>query len=377
MNTFLLFLLSSTAAFAGGVRDGGNSGGGGNLNVEDPVSQSEIYWYLTPQKSKTEGVANQVQFFFNHAAPRGPQEAAAPRFDHYQSTDPTSDRMYVKLGEMLFGQGYPIFAALKQANWVIDRHPCIDPNTGKENDASADIRTHEICFNTKRIAAQNLSRLGYRKLLLALAAHEASHLLGANEAEANFVQNVALEANVPSQLDMPFWSKSFDVEKEITLLIRGMGTMSSNKLCLRAMDITRTVGKLHDAVFTFDESNRMSPISPDKRVFLWSALMKSFNLPSFCAGTPIGPDAEWKDIAPVFHEGEPSVSLAEFKKRYLDGVDFGVTDGIVRNLRNADRDRFQAELTEIRDLALQAVPNDVNSHCVPGGDRFSNCFGNL
>lgn len=130
------------------------------------------------------------------------------------------------------------------------------------------------------------------------------------------MQSEALHVIVPNHLEFLFWNESFDLEKEVTLLLRAFDSASPIKLCLKALDITRSLGKLHNEVYELDDRNQLSPLNPEQRASLWSAVLKSFNLPSFCA-----------------------------------------------------------EITELRDLALKAVPNEVNSNCDPGADRFSNCHG--
>jgi hypothetical protein len=68
--------------------------------------------------------------------------------------------------------------------------PCIDPSNGQSvpRDAYADIEQNKICFSSQRLADYDYTYQSAESNLAALFLHELAHFVGANETEAQFLQ---------------------------------------------------------------------------------------------------------------------------------------------------------------------------------------------
>lgn len=147
---------------------GGISGGGGNTLVRDAAIAEDVI--RTAQLARP-----QLHLFFNRLSAK--PEALSP-----------------ELYEKLFA-GETIFKALNDfgISFALDR-PCYEDG-GKERDGSINspkAGDPGICISPFRIAG-TVSRDEVRPQVLALIAHEYSHLLGSTEAEAVIIQDLIRE----------------------------------------------------------------------------------------------------------------------------------------------------------------------------------------
>lgn len=94
----------------------------------------------------------------------------------------------------LFGGPKTIFDVIQSAQIELKQvGPCIDPNTGDEVDGSAPgSNNNSICLSLDRLT-QKLSKDNVYTQTLGLIAHEFSHLVGANESEADEIQKLVVD----------------------------------------------------------------------------------------------------------------------------------------------------------------------------------------
>lgn len=163
----LSFILGSTA-FAGGI-----SGGGGNALPSRRASLQEVNQTIASARYD-------LTLFFNFLDRNYEPPTWAPiNWD-------TRDSAIHKL----LSADKAIFEKVKtvQVNVRTDG-PCIDPDKNETDGSAAD---GSICISASRIQ-EKLIRDEVYVQTIALMAHEMSHLVGLNEDEANWLQNLALE----------------------------------------------------------------------------------------------------------------------------------------------------------------------------------------
>jgi len=91
----------------------------------------------------------------------------------------------------LFKKNENIFDILDKAKMIVQKQPCHTPFDYILSDGSADKTNLSVCLSYDRLAPK-LSMEDFSHYIIALAAHEYSHLLGTTEQEANLIQQEVL-----------------------------------------------------------------------------------------------------------------------------------------------------------------------------------------
>ncbi|MGZ3713372.1 MAG: hypothetical protein ACXVBE_16525, partial [Bdellovibrionota bacterium] len=159
-------LVLSASAFAGGV-----SGGGGNSKPANPVSRDDV------KRSIMEA-----------------RKYAAAYFNHLEMVKDDESRWpgQKELPAKLFnGPDQAVDWVLRLPISINENGPCLDP-AGQPMDGSASLNPPAVCLSLPRLS-EKLSKEGLRVQVIALVLHEYSHLVGATEAEADFLQTAALD----------------------------------------------------------------------------------------------------------------------------------------------------------------------------------------
>lgn len=169
MKNFILMmwsLLVLQPAFAGGV-----SGGGGNSKPLHPVTAAQVKRAIYDGRRYVTGILN-----------------------HFEDGRHRDRRWWEResLAAKLFdGQEQIMDWSLKFPVEINETGPCLDPE-GKEVDGSAQVNPPSVCMSVPRLV-EKLSRESLRGEVLGLLAHEFSHLVGATEEEADYLQNEVIE----------------------------------------------------------------------------------------------------------------------------------------------------------------------------------------
>jgi hypothetical protein len=162
----LASLVLSSPAIAGGV-----SGGGGNSKPLHPVTPEQV-------KLMIKTANRYVIAHFNYL--------------EHKKDDRSKWEGHEQLPTKLFGGGDQVTDwALRLPIQIKEDGPCLDPE-GNPMDGSASLSPPAVCLSVPRLT-EKLSRESLRGEVIALALHEFSHLVGATEDEADFLQTNAIE----------------------------------------------------------------------------------------------------------------------------------------------------------------------------------------
>ncbi|MGE0631657.1 MAG: hypothetical protein AB7O96_04575 [Pseudobdellovibrionaceae bacterium] len=163
MKTFtnkMICFLSLLAGMTANAREGGISAGGGGLQESDRLSVQEVSSLIRDSRWS-------LLMYFNYAS-----------FMADSQTRPHQTKIYsgpVNIIQMLS----TVEIEIKQST------PCID-GLGNKLTAEATLPNH-VCISASELSAQLIPETA-QKEVIALLAHELSHLLGMNEAEAKALQ---------------------------------------------------------------------------------------------------------------------------------------------------------------------------------------------
>jgi hypothetical protein len=167
----------------------GVDGGGGNLRNGPPLTQDELKKYLSNPSSLDyqASVQRVLKYLFNAAYSN--YSGLLFGTENYQDKKwtSTSRSIHKKLFER--NDGVTIYSVLKSAKITLQGPACIDPQTKKPNDASAEVKTGTICLSWNRLSGK-LYANNFESYLIPLLAHEYSHLVGTTEAEAEVLDDL-------------------------------------------------------------------------------------------------------------------------------------------------------------------------------------------
>lgn len=137
----------------------------------------------------------------------------------------------------LFQKSETIFDILNKATLIVQKDPCNAPYDYVLSDGSANKNNLSICLSYDRLAPK-LSMEDFSHYIIALAAHEYSHLLGTSEVEANLIQhevlhNVRIGGRSGSLLLELATRSLFGIESilhQLNLILKGLEAAKESKL---------------------------------------------------------------------------------------------------------------------------------------------------
>lgn len=330
---------------------GGNSGGGGNLNPSKLADAQTIDSFVRGELSPL------LKMYFNYgfdpAVDKKPRRFAGVRY-----SDSKLDGYSIAVAEKLYGQSSTVFDKLGEVTIVAQTDACTDPKTGEPKDGSAMGNT--VCLSTGRLANRYTIN-EYQKSVLALAAHELSHLLGTSEEEAEF-----LEAATLSTVKLDSWttnhlsSRLFDVRNELESALERIENAtraynnSPTALCLRLQKIRPAIAALKESTFSFEQAFGLSLMGSGQNAQIWVAALKAANLTAFCRSTPIGEEFEAIDVMDLFKATETSIDIAEYRSRLKYIPNHG-EQGIIRKVSSGDKTALAKELEETKAAITEAL----------------------
>jgi len=212
----------STASEEGGI----SSGGGGTLPA-DPASTWQIEEIVKSAK-------RDLRLYFI---------GEMRSFIKYDSSSPLDKKLY-------FGK-YTILEALNKTDLeILEDKPCYD-GTHKEVDGSIyGSRPNTICISAFRIAPKVAKQLA-RNEVIALIAHELSHLVGATEAEAVELQrsliitfdSAKIEENTTDDLVRDMHSTDSRIAYAIEEVVTTFDSLSDKELLVKMQAILNNVSE--------------------------------------------------------------------------------------------------------------------------------------
>ncbi len=252
-------LLIGLSIFIGSLSwAGGIDGGGGGTTPANPISITQVFATI-----RTDAKSSLRLYFRN-----------LERRSHFQNVPPYNAK--------LFGGAKTILDVLESTDIEVpDSKPCYDA-FGNEVDGSVhSTKPNAICISAFRIAPKLILERAIPEIL-ALIAHELSHVLGTTEAEAEAFQRRAVEdlrfANGEDSLRYTYGAAS-KIDKALELSKRDIHSMSPDALVLMIENLKTNfdlvVLQTTLALFTEREDDYYRFHAARLELLRWYALSKS------------------------------------------------------------------------------------------------------
>lgn len=325
------------------MNEGGVNGGGGDLTLAQPVEKWQFERFINDE------LPTLVKLFFN-AADEGPKNGDMN--EYYFNGRGTSDLSLVKsTGAKMYASSPTIFDILPTLQYKVQDLPCKDPMTNLDRDAS--INGQVVCFSFERLSLK-LNSDNYKKNILAIASHEASHALNTTEDEAQFIESsVQLGVVITSRFRSQLYIQDLNVfYRNILSNISKIesNTYSAVKNCLIVQDIFKDSEVLYDhsnsirnvGLRFYNSRTHMSEMVP--------TLIKFLNAKTYCNSVLDPAEVDKDDIfSQIMKPQEKALTMLQYIKR-LPGSYSGpyepLIQGTVRNLSQGDRAALIQELKE-------------------------------
>lgn len=343
----------------------GVDGGGGNLRDGDPLTRMALESYLSnsqPQLYPT-SVQKILKYLFNSAY----NSYTGVLFGYDPDNNPEAELKLRHLHRKLFERAdrVTIYSVLKTAKIHLQDSPCLDPQTQKLNDASADVQSNTICLSWDRLSGK-LFENNFESQILPLIAHEYFHLFGANEEEAK-----NLEDTLKKRVNFEKASQGIDdLQDHITHYTSSIPTAlddlrktvlegKAQNVCIKSFQLHSLLSKASDLFGTDDffplnalENSRFDTF--DRRLL---------NLTKFCESIDMqellkdGDDSAALEYA--FKNGSHEMTVLDFETKI---VEFYNSQNVVTRLSN-DQLRFlpnEGTIAQVSTGDRQAVLSEVD-----------------
>lgn len=323
MKTFVTaaFLMAFSAqVFAGGI-----SGGGGGTVVPDPAGTEFIKLQLSGARISLLMLLKNESF-------------SSTRQSLFQGSDNIIEKVKNN--------------SLK----ILEDKPCLDFD-GKPNDASINSDPNTICISAYTIG-QKVSKITDYPQILALLAHEYSHLMGYNESDAEAFQvEILYKTRSVSETD-GYWVANQFVSNSFQAKVYLMGAeleLAKNR-DFKAYTAIQTVDNI--SLFPYQYPFRALDKNEASKVDELALRIKNLRLYS-C--TQNEPDMDAKQNCAttydmIFH-GADEVTAADFSWIYYGNTELKATCKIINLMKNPSQ--FKAELISLQS-ELQNMADAVN-----------------
>ncbi|MBC7741494.1 MAG: hypothetical protein H7061_04805 [Bdellovibrionaceae bacterium] len=328
------------------AKKGGESGGGGNQSISRTNDREYIRRYLNSNKNTLNRVFN--LFEYAHWQVQATKISTMQNNVDFKTEVLNKQRAnsYFKISynldvinAKLFESNHNIYDYVQSysAN-ILESGPCYD-NKRQPVDASVvNTPAHTICFSLERLAKNKLLKNGFVSLT-ALVAHEYSHLVGTNEAEAR-----RLQAAVDTLLKPGAEFIAFDMKRQIELANNSISTIkyllsynaSQFDICHNLEKLTKFIDNYHAAQNNADalgvkiySIKEMQPVN--------IIIMKMLNIFKFCSGS----------FSEDRMDGIDEMYLIEYAKKHSGTATPIDTNGIIKIIRYNDRTNIEFELVGI------------------------------
>lgn len=324
-----------SAAGLGGVGDGG-----GNAIPEDAVSEGLIQDWLSHAKEPTRYALHQLEMTLGMLRKDKSQQVYQVDYNAlYQKLFEGKKTVYQALDEAVFA---PILVG-----------GCEGIDTPLDKDANSLKNAPNICFSLENLSYK-LHEFSGKPQLIALIAHEVSHMVGATEDEAVMIQNMIQSSVSSSAFDSASeLGQSFRANLSTAIDDAKTELGSPKKYCesVQFNAMTSTTMQLMNTVS--DNISQLGMIVPTQQGLghLYATLIKSVNLLNACAGRESDPR-----IVALFKDRK-QVTVRQY------GTALGYTDWdqypdvIVRRVNPKDEKTVRQELKDVLDqlVAVQSA----------------------
>lgn len=262
------------------------------------------------------------------------------------SMSPQTEQTLNSLAMKLFGGKETIYDALERAVLVTQlTGPCLDKE-GSEKDASV-VNDPNICFSVERLAT--LEQGSADKAIIALLAHEVSHMVGTSEEEASMLQSM-VASNLPNDafVKIPFEVEGFSLKASAAIsTAQGMKTQADQGqkqvLCAMAPMLQNAVTTL--MMESMNSSGKMGIAFVGSRELnvLYVLLAKTMNVSAYC----LAPTLDYMGINQAF-QGKNEMSVDELSHAVSPGSQgpWSAPNVKVRHLKDGDKS-LSSEMNDI------------------------------
>lgn len=354
--------VSNSRSIVGGT---GVDGGGGNLRKGLPLSRNELESYLSnsnPNKYPT-SVKKIIKYLFNGAYNR----YTGLLFGYDPNNNPKKELILRNLHRKLFEQpdGPTIYSVLNSATIVLQDAPCLDVQTRKLNDASANVRTNSICLSWNRLSGKLFTN-NFESYIIPLIAHEYFHLIGANEEEAKNLEDVLKKRASFEKVS----ERIYDLEDHITHytaqlpealkeLRRTVVDGKPQSICIKSYKLHNLFSQAYD-LFGTDE---FFPLNPSEDLRVSTLDRRLLNLTKYCESTQMHELLEKTDdlvaLDYAFQNGSREMSFLNFEEKIIEYYN---SQKIISRL-SQDQKRFlplEGTISQVSDGNLEAVLSEVD-----------------
>lgn len=341
---FLSILLTTSCQSSRAIAQegGGADTGGGNTIGSAKVTAEDVKKYIEQSKDLSVYIFRREEFLL-----LSPQHSGSA---------------FESLGKKLFKGQKTIYQALNEA--VLqpkEKGPCYD-SQGKEVDASAK-DAPKLCFSLERLSAR-LNADSVQSEVLAIVAHEVSHMVGTTESEAKFLQGMVKDslANDPfNKLPKLIKQYKYDVkdaldnanylrEKADALPVQELCSGLSVQFPMLNQLLQNNMNSLTD-----NEKNGIAYSAPNEIAAIQGTLLKSMNTMTFCNYS----NPAYQEIVKKFN-GKDEMPLPEFQSAlYPDAVNMiAPPNWIIRRQNPSDLNALKLEIIDMSN-ALKDILNSI------------------
>ncbi|MFN3697716.1 MAG: hypothetical protein ACK4VO_09775 [Pseudobdellovibrio sp.] len=291
----IFFTTSCQSNRAIAQQGGGADTGGGNTIGSAKVTAEEVKKYIEKSKDLSVYIFRRKEFLLLSPQHRGSS--------------------FELLGKKLFKGQKSIYQALIEAVIrPVESGPCYD-SQGKEVDASAKDAPN-LCFSLERLSAR-LNADSVQSEVLAIVAHELSHMVGTTESEAKFLQGMVKDslANDPynklPKLIKQYKSNVNDALDNVNYLSKKVDALTVQELCVGLsvqLPLLNQLLQNNLNSLTDNEKNGIAYSSSKEISAIQATLLKSINSLTFCNYS----NPDYQEIVKKFN-GRDKMLLPEFQ----------------------------------------------------------------
>lgn len=350
----ITFTVSAQIGLASPMQ-GGSAGGGGNSRTPVRADAATIQRFIYGEM----------------------RELLPLIFNSFARTDLTSPVSSCKFSESLcqklFSGPRTIYDVIQWTRPDISEVPCRD-NEGRHSGGHA--RNGQICLSPSQIARENYAVRDFKIYVASLAAHEYAHLVGADEIEANQIQDaiessIILDTGVESDVAAIFHRISgtdFEMGPDFKRLRNQVNRMSFEQKCLAIIQLHRKSEELASKVRRFEYRTGLRIWDRLGQLAMMSFTKRADNLLSYCAAEAAPREIQAYVNANLTSErnrkfpvAEDSMSLRSSffhigSSQYAESSFGSMSDlsGIIYNLQNQNREQnIQLELNLYQQDAIK------------------------
>jgi hypothetical protein len=324
ISSFLLVLNSVSLAFA----EGGNSGGGGNLEIEQPASA------FTVRQILEKDLVFPLTLAF-YAIERSLFEGA-PK---------TTENAEIRSKIYLPKNAKDIFQIIKTKKLKIVDEPCFADDQKTQMDAFTS-SSGEVCVSTTRVAAKS-TNVNVLANTLAIVAHEYSHVMGLSEQQAKHIEYRMKSVRTENQWGYKSVIKNLFNEYnslvpwEIAKLIDD-NRVSEPLFCLMIGSLGRNVERL-DKFYLDHHSKMMGLLKRSQFSRFAEVKLRAHKMQSYCIDLQKFPEAK------AIEEGFQDKDVLPISE-HLDAKKYGVARSSLplRKVRPGDNVMLRQELAYLK-----------------------------